>query len=82
MRGQLSLGQLDRLSAAVFMDRHYSCPLTLMDKGWQKQRDCYICMNTEKCPKQHKSVTTWYSECKVLLCIEKSYKDYHTLAKF
>ena len=72
MRGRWqSQGQLDRLSAVVFMERDYPRPLPLTDKGQQKQRDCYVCMNTEKHPKQHKSVTTWCRKTKVLLCIGK-----------
>ena len=35
--GWQSQGQLDRLSAAVFMQRNYPCPLPLMDKGRQNR---------------------------------------------
>ena len=74
-----SQGPLDRLSAAVFMEKHYPCPLPLTGKGRRKQRDCCVCMNTKKRPKQRKSLTTWCSEYKVPLCIGKCYKDYYTL---
>ena len=63
--GRQNQGQLDRLSAGVFMQRHYPCPLPLTDKYRRNQRDCYVCMNTEKCPKQRKSVTTDPTSCAV-----------------
>ena len=73
---------LDRLSACNFVSRHFLQYLPLSKSGRTKQRDCAVCIHTEKRPSKQKRLSFWCPECKVPLCVGDCFRDYHTLRRF
>ena len=77
--GKQSTGQIDRLSAVTFSERHYISFLPLDAKGHKKQRHCHVCWNTTTRPQKKRKVTTWCPGCNIALCIDNCYKQYHKM---